>query len=107
MERYLPFYRERVNAKWDDLTNAGWANGLYVARAVGACFSKKGKYPDKPMPLIEVGPVDDEAPIMSKDLERFLNFAAEYNRAHPELEEMTSEETEETDNQEDDEPERL
>lgn len=96
-----------MNAKWDDLTNAGWANGLYVARAVGACFSKKGKYPDRPMPLIEIEPVDDVAPKMSMDLEKFLNFATEYNKAHPELEEMSSKEAEETDNREGNEPERL
>lgn len=32
-----------------------YMNGLYVAKAVSACFSKGNKYPEKPIGIIDFG----------------------------------------------------
>lgn len=87
MERYLPFFREKNKARIDDRSDTGWINGIYISRAIGASFSKKGKYPDSPIKFYD-DPVYDEDDIemqTSFEIARFKSFANAFNNSHSEL----------------------
>ena len=78
MERYQPFLMARYKLQKDEDSERGWVNGAYVARAIGASFSRCGKYPNSPIAFYETNTVDDEF----TDVERFKAFAAVFNKAN-------------------------
>ena len=80
MERYQPYFQEQLKQRREDISDAGWTNGLYVGRAIGSCFSKNTKYPDEPLKLWGTG---EEVAVTSEpftDADRFAGFAAAFNR---------------------------
>lgn len=62
------------------MSDVGWMNGLYVGRAIGCCFPKGRKYPDKPMELWGVESTAEESEEPFTDADRFAGFAAAFNR---------------------------
>lgn len=52
---------------------AAYYQGLYVQQAIASCFSKKVKYPEKPLSLIE-----KQVPLSGE--EKFRLWVEEYNR---------------------------
>ena len=46
--RYRKFYEKKYEHSKKQMDEAGWLGGAYVAQAIGATFSKKGKYPKRP-----------------------------------------------------------
>jgi len=51
--RLAKSYSEAWKARTQSAYHAEWRQGLYVAQAIGACFSKEGKYPEEPMFTVE------------------------------------------------------
>lgn len=52
---------------------SAYYHGMYVQQAIASCFSKKAKYPKKPLSLVEKSkPLSGE--------EQFKLWVAEYNR---------------------------
>lgn len=81
LERYLPYMHEaEVQHHNEDITGA-WLYGMYNAHAIGACFSKGSRYPDKPDGLIDRHSSDEPAYEFT-DADRFAGFASAYNRSH-------------------------
>lgn len=79
MERYLPFFAEQMKKKREDMTNIGWANGLYTGYAIASCFSKSKKYPEQPIELWKHGATNESSESFT-DADRFAGFAASFNR---------------------------
>lgn len=51
-----PFFEAdkiRFKNKMSDMETSAYVNGIYVAKAVGACLSKGSKYPEKPLGIFE------------------------------------------------------
>lgn len=78
-----------------NLTNINaWATGLYVGRAIGACFTKDVKYPEKPLNLFEgeqeeaqkgTDYGDTDAEVLAKQFEQFANnFNKKFQKNKPE-----------------------
>lgn len=42
------FWKRKKN-EWEKAEYQSWLSGLYVMNAIGACFSRKTKYPKNPM----------------------------------------------------------
>lgn len=80
MERYQPFFQEQLKQRREEMSDAGWTNGLYVGRAIGSCFSKGSKYPDEPLELWSAGENVEELSEPITDADRFAGFAAAFNR---------------------------
>lgn len=60
-----PFFeaeRIRNKGKMQDIEIAGYVNGLYVCKAVSACFSKSAKYPSKPIGIFDLDNKEDRPP---------------------------------------------
>lgn len=82
--RQLPFYEKQLEVKRRAEQNLAWINGIYVARAVGACF--KGKYPEKPIDFYNLENNDFESeekkdrPKRKKDVEAFEAWAIAFNK---------------------------
>ena len=87
LERYQPFYMKKLSFQRDDMSGVGWTNGIYVAKAISACLSKKARYPNSPMQLFEDGSSEmpDEDALARQDLDRFMAIASVFNASHPEL----------------------
>ena len=85
MERYEPYMSEWQDAQKTGMSETGWTNGLYVAQAIGATFSKSGKYPDSPLELYRSVSADgdeDEEPVHKfTDADRFGAWAAMFNKS--------------------------
>lgn len=79
MERYLPFFREQMKCRRDNMSDSGWINGLYIGMAIGSCFSKNAKYPEEPLELWNDG-VSEEDSEPFTDADRFAGFAAAFNK---------------------------
>lgn len=79
LERYQPFFEEQLKQKHEDMSAAGWVNGLYTGRAIGNCFPKGKKYPDEPLKLWSDGAADEISESFT-DADRFAGFAAAFNR---------------------------
>ena len=47
----LPYYRKAYSYKQKQLNSQLWLQGYYFLHAIGAAFSKEGKYPEEPIPL--------------------------------------------------------
>lgn len=63
----------------------GWVHGIYVQRAIGASFSKHGKYPDDYIRLYgeETTAIDEDGETyVLTDADRFFAFATMFNKAH-------------------------
>jgi len=67
------FYEKRLEEQYRREDEEAWLNGQYVAIAVGSCFSKRAKYPNKPYTIIH----EEESKIT--DAERFWEFAQAFN----------------------------
>lgn len=49
----LPYFRKAYNLKQKQDNAKLWLQGYYFLHAIGAAFSKEGKYPEEPIPLTE------------------------------------------------------
>jgi len=74
-------YREADRLKRNRERWARWEAGVYVARAIGAAFSKENKYPDEPYGLARTEDEEKEraAALLRVDMERMERFAASFN----------------------------
>lgn len=79
MERYLPFFKEQMKYRRENMSNVGWVNGIYVGRALGSCLPKGKKYPDEPLALWSDGTPEETSEPFT-DADRFAGFAATFNR---------------------------
>ena len=51
-----PFFEAdkiKLKNRMSEIETSAYVNGIYVARAVGACFSKGSKYPEKPLGIFD------------------------------------------------------
>lgn len=80
-KKLQPFFEaEKIKQeqKYKDINYTAWLNGMYVASAISACFSKNTKYPEKPY----------EAKREEENwthAERFGAWAIAFNNAHKDL----------------------
>lgn len=81
LKRWQPFFNEAMVQSERDLSKAGWVHGYYVTSAIGACFSKKNKYPEEPYFREPVRVDPGEEVHEFNDADRFLVFAAQFNKA--------------------------
>lgn len=79
MERYLPFFREQMKYRRDNMSDSGWVNGLYVGRAISSCFLKNAKYPEEPLRPWNDETLEEDSEHFT-DADRFAGFAAAFNR---------------------------
>lgn len=52
-----PFFEAdkiRFKNKMSDMETSAYVNGIYVAKAIGACLSKNGKYPEKILGIFDL-----------------------------------------------------
>lgn len=77
VQRYQPYMMEMLKQGKDDISENGWTNGLYVARAIGTCLSKNKKYPQTPLKLYQSA--EDE---VVSDAERFQAWAIAFNASY-------------------------
>jgi len=47
-KRYRIFYEKKLEESRKRLDEQSWMDGIYVTHAIGATFSKNGKYPKQP-----------------------------------------------------------
>lgn len=75
--KYMYLYQENFIKEKEEqiklLDVAAYYQGLYVQQAITSCFSKKAKYPEKPLSLTE-----KQQPLSGE--EKFRLWVAEYNR---------------------------
>ena len=67
------YYEEQLKERTRKEDEDAWLKGQYVAMAIGSCFSKRAKYPDKPYSVKH----EEESKIT--DAERFWEFAQAFN----------------------------
>lgn len=79
MERYQPFFQEQLKQRREEISDAGWTNGLYVGRAIESCLTKGKRYPDEPLKLWCDGNTSEEVSESFTDADRFAGFAAAFN----------------------------
>ena len=82
MERYQPFMLERYRQGKSDISEMGWTNGMYVARAIDSALPKGKRYPDTPLDLYGTPMIEDEETGESHactDADRFWAFASNVN----------------------------
>lgn len=73
MYAYQDVYIEQKKQEMKMLDISAYYQGMYVQQAIASCFSKKAKYPKKPLSLIEKSkPLSGE--------EQFKLWVAEHNR---------------------------
>ena len=87
MERHMPFLIERYKQGKNGMSEVGWMNGHYVARAISACLSKNKSYPDE---YIEFYPTEPEEEFT--DADRFWAFAQMFNVGAEKKEDVVIEE---------------
>lgn len=51
MKPFLDIYEKNQREERDRMNFHAYMTGVYVRDAIGACFSKNGKFPDKPYDL--------------------------------------------------------
>lgn len=51
MKPFLDVYEQNQREERDRLNFHAYMTGIYIRDAISACFSKNGKYPDKPYDL--------------------------------------------------------
>ncbi len=70
-----PFYeadRKKKDYEAKVRDQQAWLNGMYVAQAIGAAFSKSNRYPERPLSEEE----------RRTDADNFRDFARQFNRAN-------------------------
>ena len=72
---FVKAFNDKKEEERATINYTAWLNGIYVSKAIGACFSKNFKYPDKP--------IEEEKPL--SHAERFGAWAIASNNAHKEL----------------------
>ena len=80
-KKLQPFFEaEKIKQeqKYKDINYTAWLNGMYVASAISACFSKNTKYPEKPYEAKKEEENWTHA-------ERFGAWAIAFNNAHKDL----------------------
>lgn len=89
-KRYRKFYERKLEESRKRLDEQSWMDGIYVAHAIGATFSKNGKYPKKPQ-LVKFDGKSNETSRNSgdnggqqgsSDADLFAAFAMKYNVDH-------------------------
>ena len=83
--RYQPYLTEWIKSNSDERSETGWINGIYIQRAIGASFSKHGKYPEDYIRLYspeETATDEDGETYVVTDADRFFAFATMFNKAH-------------------------
>ena len=75
MMRYQHYFAEQANQRIRDRSADGWVLGLYNVKAVGANFSKRAQYPQKPLSLV----ADDVKGEPISDADRFGAWAEMFN----------------------------
>lgn len=73
MYAYQDAYIEQKKQEMKMLDVSAYYNGIYVQQAIASCFSKKAKYPNKPLSLMEM-----KQPLSGE--EQFKLWVEEYNR---------------------------
>jgi hypothetical protein len=69
-------YKEKQKELFDKSNMESWLNGLYMAHAIGSCFSKENKYPEKPL---EFSTNKDDNQSMEDHVANFTEFAMAFN----------------------------
>lgn len=92
MLRYQPYMNEWIKVKHSDESTLGWINGIYVRDAIGSNFSKHYKYPGEPIAIFTdmIEHSEDEQPFT--DADRFMAFAAAFNKQFGDKKDTASEE---------------
>jgi hypothetical protein len=73
-KRLEPFV-EAHKKKFEQSNQLAWINGLYVAHAIGSCFSKSNKYPSKPIDFSKNSNIEELS-----NAEKFKMVAMQFNR---------------------------
>ncbi len=63
----IELYVERQKFEGKKIEYAAWLNGLYVMRAIGSAFSKKVKYPNKP--IVNEDDEENESVVVDETIE--------------------------------------
>lgn len=73
MFAYQDAYIEQKKQEMQLIDVSAYYNGIYIQQAIASCFSKKAKYPNKPLSLAEKSkPLSGE--------ERFKLWVHEFNK---------------------------
>ena len=72
-ERRRTYYEKQLEELYKDEDEQAWLSGQYFAYAIGSCFSKRSRYPDKPFTLKR----EEEA--KTTDAMKFWEFAQAFN----------------------------
>jgi len=79
LERYQPFMTATLKQRRENSSETGWTNGLYVAKAIGACMPKGKSYPSEPEKLWGNNEEINEEGEPFTDADRFGAFAMAFN----------------------------
>jgi len=79
---FVKAFNDKKEEERATINYTAWLNGIYVSKAISACFSKNCKYPDKPIDL-GIKKETEEKPL--SHAERFGAWAIAFNNAHKEL----------------------
>lgn len=79
-KRYRVFYEKKFEESRKRLDESSWMDGIYVAHAIGATFSKNGKYPKAPEIVKRSG--GDGTQQGTSDADIFAAFAMKFNADH-------------------------
>lgn len=72
--KYHEEYRKKKQEEVDMINYSAWLNGLYISHAIGASFSKNGKYLNKPLGF------SSEDEIQENDAIQFGAWASAFNK---------------------------
>jgi hypothetical protein len=50
---YANAYKQKEKRRYEELDIGAFQYGVYAGKAINACFSKNGKYPEKPFSLTQ------------------------------------------------------
>ena len=70
------------------MSQHGWINGQYVAKAISVNFSKKAKYPDNPIQFYRADDEIEGEVYEITDADRFWAGAMIFNTTHPGLKQL-------------------
>lgn len=88
IERYQPFLLEKIKYDRDEMSQRGWIDGQYVAKAISINFSKKAKYPDSPIQFYRPTEEIEEEEYRVTDADKFWAGAMVFNASHPALKQL-------------------
>jgi hypothetical protein len=78
IEPFMKAHNMKEEEEYKQINYTAWLNGMYVASAISACFSKNSKYPEKPYEAKKEEENWTHA-------ERFGAWAIAFNNAHKDL----------------------